>query len=111
MILNGRDTITGDIIIMPIDISTLATTMSMMRKGMKTMKPIWKAVFSSEVTKAGMRMRMGRSSGLSTLAALPMRENRLRSAVRVCFSMKSFSGTAPRSSASLKPILFSDIGW
>jgi hypothetical protein len=27
--------------------------MSMIRKGMKTMKPIWKAVLSSEVTKAG----------------------------------------------------------
>ena len=53
------------IIIMPIDISTEATTMSMMRKGMKTMKPIWKAVFSSEVTKAGITTRIGRSSALS----------------------------------------------
>ena len=34
MILKGSDTITGDIIIMPIDISTEATTMSgMMTKG------------------------------------------------------------------------------
>jgi len=31
----------GDTIIIPIDIRTLATTMSMMRKGMKTAKPIW----------------------------------------------------------------------
>ena len=35
----GSETITGDIIIMPIDIRTLATTMSMTRKGMKMMKP------------------------------------------------------------------------
>ena len=40
MILNGSETMTGDIIIMPIDISTEATTMSMMMKGMKMMKPI-----------------------------------------------------------------------
>ena len=39
----------GDTIIMPIDISTLATTMSMIRKGMNTAKPIWNAVFSSLV--------------------------------------------------------------
>ena len=36
---------TGDIIIMPIDISRLATTMSMTRKGMNRMKPIWKGRF------------------------------------------------------------------
>ncbi len=51
--LKGSEIITGDSIIMPIDISTLATTMSMIRNGMKTMKPIWNAVFSSLVTKAG----------------------------------------------------------
>jgi hypothetical protein len=55
----------GDIIIMPIDIRILATTMSMMRKGMKMAKPIWKAVFSSLVTKAGTSKRSGTSSGLA----------------------------------------------
>ena len=59
----GNETITGDIIIMPIDIRTLATTMSMTRKGMKMMKPIWNAVFSSLVTNAGISTRIGVSSG------------------------------------------------
>ena len=39
MILNGNDMIRGDNIIMPIDISTLATTRSMMRNGRKIRKP------------------------------------------------------------------------
>ena len=42
--------IAGETIIIPIDISTLATTMSMMRKGIKTTKPIWNAVFNSLIT-------------------------------------------------------------
>ena len=50
MILNGSEMTAGDTIIIPIDISTLATTMSMMRKGMNTTKPIWNAVFNSLVT-------------------------------------------------------------
>ena len=33
--------------------------MSMIRKGMKIRKPIWKAVFNSEVTKAGISAFMG----------------------------------------------------
>ena len=51
--------ISGDSIIMPIAISTLDTTRSMIRNGMKIMKPIWNAVFSSDVTKAGTRMVSG----------------------------------------------------
>src|SRR6202021_3061942 len=51
MILNGSDTSTGDSIIMPIDINTLAQPRSIPRKGMNTMKPIWNAVFSSLVMK------------------------------------------------------------
>ena len=39
----------GDTIIIPIAIRMLATTMSMMRNGMNTAKPIWKAVLSSLV--------------------------------------------------------------
>ena len=53
--LNGNAIITGDIIIIPMDISTLATTMSMIRKGTKMMNPIWNPVFNSLVTKAGIR--------------------------------------------------------
>ena len=40
MILNGSEMMSGDNIIMPMDISTLATTMSMTRNGMNSMKPI-----------------------------------------------------------------------
>src|SRR5690606_10120460 len=56
MILNGSEMISGDSIIIPMAMSTLATTRSITRKGMKIMKPIWKAVLSSEVTKAGTRI-------------------------------------------------------
>ena len=42
---------------MPRLISTLATIMSITRKGMKIRKPIWNAVFSSLVTKAGTSTR------------------------------------------------------
>ena len=40
---------------MPIDISVLDTTRSMIRNGMKTRKPISKAIFSSLTMKAGIR--------------------------------------------------------
>ena len=43
-ILNGNDTITGGNIIIPIDINTDATTMSITRKGTNRTKAIWKAV-------------------------------------------------------------------
>jgi len=38
--LNGSEIIMGDNIIMPIDISTLATTRSIIRKGMNKRNPI-----------------------------------------------------------------------
>src|SRR5262249_13217647 len=52
-ILNGRLPRTGGNIIMPIDISVELTTMSITRNGRKMRKPIWNAVFSSEMTNAG----------------------------------------------------------
>ncbi|TLD45676.1 MAG: hypothetical protein FAZ92_02084 [Accumulibacter sp.] len=95
---------------MPIDISTLATTMSTIRKGMKMTKPIWNAVFSSLVTKAGISRRIG----ISAVDAKPgLRLMRTKSAIsdsRVCLSMNSRSGTALRSTAALKLILSSDSG-
>ena len=84
MSLNGSEISTGDSIIMPIDISTLATTMSMIRNGMKIMKPIWNAVFSSLVTKAGMSTRSGTSSAaLSARLAARACVNSARSGSRV----------------------------
>ena len=44
---------TGGSITMPIDIKVELTTRSMTRKGRKIKKPIWNAVYSSEITKAG----------------------------------------------------------
>ncbi len=79
---------------MPIAISTLDTTRSMIRNGMKIMKPIWNAVFSSDVTKAGTRMVSGVASGLPMSVRLDRRTNSSRSEVRVCASMNAFSGTS-----------------
>ncbi|MNP19726.1 hypothetical protein D3C76_1122670 [compost metagenome] len=100
MILNGSEMISGDSIIMPIAISTLDTTRSMIRNGMKIMKPIWNAVFSSEVTKAGTSMVSGVASALAMSVRLDRRTNSSRSDCRVCASMNPFSGTSARLSAS-----------
>jgi hypothetical protein len=54
-ILNGSEMKTGGSIIMPMLMSVAPTTRSMIRKGRKIRKPIWKAVLSSEIVKAGMR--------------------------------------------------------
>ena len=64
-ILNGADTSIGDSIIMPMDISTLATTRSMITNGMKIRKPISKAVFSSLVTNEATSTGNGIASGLA----------------------------------------------
>ncbi len=47
--LNGSDIITGGSIIMPMDISTEATTRSMIKNGRNNRKPISKARLSSEI--------------------------------------------------------------
>ncbi len=65
MSLRGSEISIGDSIIMPIDISTLATTRSMITNGMKIRKPIWNAVFSSLVTNAGTSTASGTSSGVA----------------------------------------------
>src|SRR6202030_1970176 len=87
MILNGNETSTGDNIIMPIDISTLATTRSITRNGMNTMKPIWNAVFSSLVMNVGTNTESGTSSALANCALPESLENSCRSFSRVCASM------------------------
>ena len=63
--LNGRDTSIGESITMPIDISTLATTRSMMTNGIKMTKPIWNAVLSSLIMNAGTIVVSGIASALS----------------------------------------------
>ena len=49
-------------IIIPRDISVEAITMSITRNGKNSKKPIWNAVFSSDVMKAGRRTFNGTSS-------------------------------------------------
>ncbi|MCY1251359.1 hypothetical protein D9M72_651130 [compost metagenome] len=95
---------------MPIAISTLATTRSMIRNGMKMVKPIWNAVFSSLVTKAGTRMLSGTSSGPCISGALAICANMARSFSRVWRSMKALSGSAALAAAASRLILFSDSG-
>ena len=51
--LNGNETNIGESIIIPKDISTDAITISITKNGRNKRKPIWKAVFNSEVIKAG----------------------------------------------------------
>src|SRR6185369_1958926 len=51
--LNGMEIVVGDSMCMPRANRMLATTMSMTMNGTKRMKPIWKASFSSDTTKAG----------------------------------------------------------
>ena len=75
------------------------------------MKPIWKAVFSSLVTKAGISTRRGMSFADSTFGVFAKREKRPRSDSRVCLRMKACNGATPRSSAWLKLMRFSVNGW
>jgi hypothetical protein len=65
MSLKGREMSTGESIIIPMDMSTLATTRSMITNGMKSRKPMRKAVFSSLVTNEGTRIMSGTSCGVA----------------------------------------------
>src|ERR1035438_936885 len=104
--LKGSEMSTGDSIIMPSDIRTLATIMSMMRKGRKTRKPIWKALFSSLVTNAGTSTLNGTSAVFTDGSILASLAKSMTSAWRVCFIMKSRTGLSPRRIASSKAIWF-----
>ncbi|MDT4873501.1 hypothetical protein FQZ97_1087500 [compost metagenome] len=97
--MNGSATVTGGTIIMPSAIRTLAITRSMIRNGMKMVKPIWKAVFSSLVMNAGTRMRMGTCVGSSMAGSLARLAKSDRSFSRVWCSMKVRKGEAARSTA------------
>ena len=85
---------------MPIDIRTEATTRSMIRKGRNRRKPISKARFSSEIMKAGTRMRSDMSSGVAGGGSPERSMNSFKSFSRTFFCMKPRSGTEARCSAS-----------
>ena len=72
----------------------------MIRKGRKTRKPIWKAVFSSDVMKAGRRIEKGTASGLWKRSTPAMLEKVKRSVSRVCRIMKRCSTVPERETAS-----------
>jgi hypothetical protein len=84
---------------MPVDISTEATTRSMIKNGKKRRKPISKARLSSEIMNAGTRMRSDRSSGFAGSASFAMSEKSLRSFSRTFFCMNARRGCEPRSKA------------
>ncbi len=71
---------------------------------MKIMKPIWKAVLSSLVTKAGSSTRIGTSSALTSAGSLASRANSATSDWRVCLSMNARIGASRACSASSKAI-------
>ncbi|MNE40517.1 hypothetical protein D3C80_1345440 [compost metagenome] len=76
----------------------------MTRKGRNSMKPIWNAVLSSLVTKAGISTRSGTSAGSATCTfAISMKV--LRSLTRVWASMNWWMGSSAFSSASLGPMV------
>src|SRR5678815_472287 len=105
MILNGNEISTGDNIIMPMDMRTLATTRSMITKGMNSRKPIWNAVLSSLVTNAGTRMFSGTSSFFSKPLPPEMRTKVAMSDSRVCASMNDLSGVTAFSIATVASIV------
>ncbi len=85
---------TGGSIIMPIDISVEATTMSIIRNGRKIRKPIWNAVLSSLMMNAGIRTYVGMSARVfGLLRRCASFTNSARSFVRVCLNMNSRSGS------------------
>jgi len=63
------------------------------------MNPIWNAVFSSLMMKAGISVVRETSCGPAGRFSFEMETKRARSFYRVCFIMKSFTGTAARSMA------------
>ena len=93
MSLNGKATSTGDSIIMPSDISTLATTMSITRNGMKITKPMMKAIRSSERMNAGISVALLTSSTVVGLASFDALIIILSSRLPVCLSMNVRIGT------------------
>src|SRR5205823_13771209 len=95
--LNGNEMLAGGSIIMPIDMSTLETTMSITRKGTMIRKPIWKAVLSSLIMKAGIKAYVGTSACVLGCGRPPTWRNSARSRSRTCLNMNSRRGWLPLS--------------
>ena len=97
---------TGDNIIIPKDIRTLATTMSITRNGIKIIKPIWNADFNSLMTNAGTSTRNGADSAFAPSGNFASFANKAKSDCRVCLVIKPRIGSSARPSACSKVIVF-----
>src|SRR3989304_6670457 len=90
--LNGSDINIGGSIIMPIQSRTLATTMSITRKGKYMRNPISNAVFNSLIAKAGTTTFRDSSAGLDGLFSFVTFKNKAISFCLVCFNIKLLIG-------------------
>src|SRR5699024_4569778 len=92
-ILNGNETITGDNINIPIDINTLANTISIIKNGIKIKKPMVKAVLNSLIVKAGTIIVKGNSSGVSRGSSSANSTNNSKSVSLVWVNIKDLIGS------------------
>ena len=95
--LNGREIVSGDSMCIPRASRMFATTISTTMNGRNIRKPIWKASFSSEITKEGTRtvkssgVKVARSFGLrSCFARL---KNIFRSFIWLCLARNFLIGS------------------
>ena len=95
---------TGGSIIMPIDISTDATTMSMTRNGRKIRKPISNARRSSLIMNAGSSTRSGTSAAVGRRLSCAISTNSATSSGRTWRSMNARTGALARLNASVSSI-------
>jgi len=85
--------------IIPTDIKPELTTISMIRKGRKTTKPMMKAARNSERMKAGTRVVRETSAGVAGGVSLEILTMSASSSGRVLASMNCSSGTRANSNA------------
>ena len=109
-ILKGMETIIGGSIIIPIDIKVTETTISITKNGMYITNPMVNAVLSSLIRNAGTTTPMLRSAFVLGLGERDRFTNSAISFVRVCLSIKSFSGPVAFSVALSNDILCSIYG-
>ena len=98
--LNGNDTSIGLSIIIPKAINIDAITISITRNGKKSKKPIWNAVFNSEVINAGKATLKGTDSFEVYDLSPFISENINRSVSLVLVTKKFLIILLPSSSAS-----------
>src|SRR5579859_7077208 len=100
-ILKGKEINTGGSMSMPIDIKTEAVTISMMRKGIKMIKPISKDFFNSPITKAGIKTQVEMSAGVRGRLDLDNATKRAKSFSRTCLNINCRIGSSAFLKASV----------